>query len=464
MLGIKSKAALAQDAFKLAGGNEMVRYHSTTYIPADFETRDTSVVPDPDRTIWLPLTHTDVQRLGADRFDILFQSDSELRSFDFMLGQHARWVDEAASTLLVRGPKGLQELDETGTLIPATGEFRPNALLPLLNDDAKDKAVVFDVIAGWLNSEEEAESLLRHLATCLAPGWSAVKYVLLLGEGRNGKGLLLKMLHALFGFENVSNVSRQAMAEQSPVVTMLNGKLLNLVYDGQADYVKDSGTEKTLVAGEPVGIKKLYESNLTKVQTNALFVESLNHEPKTRDKSPALQKRLVRFMFSNVYALDRKFERVMLSDKMVGAFLGLLIDHYVLEDELAEKLAPTGKALELQLESMYANSMGLQFLKWVEEDATFGTADIIGWTMSDVVKHFRDWRLKENDIGQYAEPDVMAMFAPLLNTERKSVRDAHGQPRKVRVVTSFKVEATAFIKTLEGDHDDAAELAAVVED
>lgn len=153
----------------------------------------------------------------------------------------------------------------------------------------------------------------------------------------------------------------------------------------------------------------------------------------------------------------------MLSEKMLGAFLSLLIDRYVTEDRIAELLAPTTKALELQLESMYANSMGLQFIKWVEENATFGATGLVGLHMHELVAQFQKWRLNENDIGQYAEPDVQAMFGPLVNTERKSVRDA-GKVRKVRIITSFKTEAAAFIKSLEGDHDEAAELAAVVED
>ena len=79
----------------------------------------------------------------------------------------------------------------------------------MLNEDVADKDRVFGVITEWLDSEEEAHSLLHHLATALAPGWSAVKYVLLLGEGRNGKSLLMKMLHQMIGWDNVSSVTRQ---------------------------------------------------------------------------------------------------------------------------------------------------------------------------------------------------------------------------------------------------------------
>lgn len=461
MLELKTKKELAQYAHNLARGYNLVRYRSTTYMPEDFETGATDVPPDPDRTVWSPMTRTQIQQMGTGQFDILFASDGELSSFDFMVSQNSVQSNHQVHTLLVRTDSGLKELRGDGQLHDPTGNFVPNTLTPVLNEDEVKKQQVFDVIAGWLNSDEEAVALLKHLATALAPGWSAVKYVLFLGEGRNGKGLLMKMLHQVFGLDNISGVTRQEMAEKSPVVCELNGKLLNIVYDGMAEYVKDSGVEKTLVAGEPAQIRRLYESTPTVVQTNALFLEALNHEPKSKDKSPALQKRLMRFHFPNVYALDHKFERVMLSEQSLGAFLALLIDHYVLEDDLAGELAPTAASMDLQLEHMYANSLALQFIKHIAETDALGAESLIGLSASELTQQYQSWRVKENDLTTWAEPDVLALFGPMVSTERKGVR-VDGKPRKVRVVTSFKPEAQAFLNSMEGDPDDILE--AVVDD
>jgi hypothetical protein len=460
VLELKTKKELAKDAYALGSSLQLVRHRSITYIPADFETQETSITPPPERMIWLPLSRHQLKNLAAVQFGTLFGTDSELAGFDFMVAQSATQVEEAVSSLLIKTHEGLRELDPQGQLLEPTGEFRPNFLTPVLNTDVKEKERVFGVISGWLNSDEEAESLLCHLATSLSPGWSAVKYVMLLGDGRNGKSVMLKMLHHLFGRDNVATVTRQAISEQSAVVTELNGKLLNIVYDGRAEYLKDSGSEKSLVAGEPIPIRKLYDSTATIVQTNALFLEGLNREPKTHDKSSALQKRIVRFQFPNVYQLDHRFEKSMLNDTTLGAFLSLLIDRYVTEDEVATKLAPTTKAIELQLEQMFANSSALQFLKYMEETDALGATGLLGAPINDLVKRFQSWRLKENDLGTWAEPDVIAIFQPLVNTERKSQR-VNGVVRKVRVVTSFKSEAQAFLESLKGDTD-AALLDALV--
>ena len=462
MLELKTKKELSKEAFTLADSYAMVRYRSITYMPADYETRETGLTPPPERTIWIPLSRDDMRRRAADQFGTLFASESELSSFDFMVAQNAQQHTGLCTTLLVRTPEGLRELRDDGQLHEPSGRFVPNALTPMLNTDEEEKARVFSVLSHWLDSDEEAHSLLRHLATALAPGWSAVKYVLLLGGGRNGKSVLLKMMQELFGRDNVSTVTRQQIAEQSPVVPELNGKLLNLVYDGQAAYLKDSGAEKTLIAGEPFPIRRLYESTPTIVQSNALFVEGLQEEPKSRDKSTALQKRLVRFQFPHVFAQDHRFENRMLSEESLGAFLALLIDHYVQRDDVAEALAPTRKALALQLEHMFTNSIGLQFLKYVEETGTFGAKGLVGAEVDTLVKTFQSWRIKENDLGHWAEPDVVALFGPIINIERKSKR-VDGSPRKVRYVASLKDEALAFIDTLKGDEDDDI-LAAMVED
>lgn len=457
MLELKTKKELAQYAFTLAHSFHLVRYRNTTYIPADYETLISDPVPEGNRTIWVPMSRDDLRLAAARNFDVLFANDGELASFDFMVSQNSQLNDSIATSLLIRTPEGLRELKPDGKLHPASGEFIPNSVLPLLNEEVAAKKEVLQTIIEWVNSEEEAKSLLTHLATCLAPGWSAVKYVLLLGEGRNGKSLLLKMVQALFGRNNVSTVTRQQISEQNPVVTELNGKLANIVFDGRAEYLKDSASEKSLVAGEPIPIRRLYESTPTMVQTNALFLEGLNKEPKSNDKSTALQKRLVRFQFPNIYALDHKFEKKMLSEEMLGAFLSLLIEHYVLEDEVAERLAPTTKAIELQLEHMYVNSIALQFLHHLEQDDPLGATGLLGDPMSDLVQRFQSWRVAENDLGSWAEPDVVALFNPLLNTERRSVR-VQGNPRKIRVITSFKPEAMSFLESLKGDEIDEQEI------
>lgn len=443
MLELKAKAAQALAAQALASSFELVQHSTTTFIPAHWETEEVRPLPPPEERIWLPMTRKQKMRLGNEVSGILFSSDSELSSFDFMLKQYAIDEDRSPTKVFIRTPDGLRVLDEQGALVEPTGEFIANCLRPVLNDDEQAKKEVFVTIAEWVDSEEEAHSLLYHLATALAPGYSAVKYVLLIGKGRNGKSVLLSMMVDTFGAENVSNITRQVIAEERSTVTELNNKLLNLVFDGKMEYIKDSGLEKTLIAGEPGYIRLLYESSTTKVQTNALFIEGLNKEPKTRDKSSALQKRLVRFQFPNTYADDKKFEAKMRSPEMLGAFLALLVDHYVRPDELNTKLAPTRGSLSLQVDQMWSNSPMLQFVTHLLSTDSSWRTKLVGTTVDSIVGAFMAWRIQEG-YDAYSSADVINMLGDSFDVGWKSKR-VDGKVTKVKTIVGFKPETQALL-------------------
>lgn len=447
---------MANAARTLAESYELVQHGSITYIPAHWQTEEVGPCDPVDR-IWLPLSRNDKRRLANNISHILFANDSEVTNFDLMLRQFAHEDESKVKSLLLRTQQGLRLLDPEGNLLEPTGQFHPNVLTPPLNEDPDDKAEVFGVISGWLNSDEEAHSLLHHLATSLSPSWSAVKYILLIGDGRNGKSVLLSMLSDLYGAGNVSNVTRQQIADRLPVCVELNDKLLNIVYDGEMTYIKDSSMEKTLVAGEPGVVRLLYENGNTRVQTNALFLEALNYEPKTRDKSGALQKRLSRFWFPNTYPLDMAFEKTMRSERMLGAFLSLLLDHFVQEHELADKLKQTAGAVTLQVEQNLINSPLHQFVehlvlqdpKWIERFRTTGTM------VEPLVDSFMAWRVQEG-FTEYSSTDVKRLFKDGFRTDWKTFRENGKVVKKQRIIGA-KPDILAMLAQLEGTEDDETE-------
>lgn len=441
---IKTRQQLSEEAVTLAESFHCVYYNGVAYIPADCETHDTSVEPPPERKMWLPLTLSRLQEKARDQFDTLFANDRELDGFSFMVNQASTFIEKQRDSLLIRTPHGLRELREDGLMYEPTGEFIPNCLPLELNGDPDDKAEVMSVLTDWLDSEEEALSLLRHCATALAPGWSAVKYILLIGDGRNGKSVFLTMMQKVLGVDNVSSVERQDMSEAKPQVTQLLGSLANIVMDGKALYLKDSGVEKTLVAGETVSIRRLFKSEATPVSTNGLFLEGLNREPRSSDKSSALQSRITRFWFPNTYPDDMVFWDRMMSDRMLGAFLSLLIDNYVKKGDKAVMLQPTSQARSLKLEHMHANSLALQFIHYLMVNDPLGEEALLDVDSVQLHAMFSSWRIKENDLAPWSEVNVTAEFKPLLETVRRSRRKG-SVVAKVRVVTGFKKDALDFI-------------------
>jgi hypothetical protein len=406
--------------------------------------------PAPEDTVWLPLTAEEKRELGNHKGNILFFTDGEIRSFNLVLTQLATTWRAPVEHILIRTVHGLKTLNSFGQLEDAPGYFIPNFIQPVLNEDPAAKAEVFGVISNWVGGDDAAHSLLHHLATSLAPSYSAVKYVLLLGEGRNGKGLLLTMLTSLFGFENISSVSRQMMAEHRSTVTQLNGKLLNVIFDGEMSYIKDSSAEKTLIAGEPLDIEMKYENAPTRVQTNALFLEALQIEPKARDKSSALQKRLVRFWFPNIYPLDKSFEKHMTSEPMLGAFLALLVEHYVQEHELATKLALTQTSIELQMEQMWLGNPMLQFLEHLAAK-DMGALDKVAsgktW-VNDFINAFKPWADGQN-LGERSDGDLVMLMKSVFVIDSKT-RNLNGKRGRQKYIQQLRPEAELLYTQLKG--------------
>jgi hypothetical protein len=454
MLNNFTKKELTQLANDMASGFGIVKYNHTLYLPVNYRTRAIDQALAPEERVWIPMSMPQVLDLASQTSKVMFYSEGEKSSFYGMVEQAAKPAYAAPGTLLVVKGDALAELRADGQLHEPTLEFCPNFISTPVNDDEEAKASVKATMVEWLDdSKEDAESLLSHLATALAPHWSAVKYVLLIGEGRNGKSVLMKMVLALLGQHNVSHVTRQDMSASKSTCLDLQGRLANIVFDGPASYLKDSGPEKSLIAGETTPIRRLYSSLVTPVTTNGLFLEGLNREPKTGDKSLALQKRLVRFQFTRTYELDYKFEHHMLSEPMLGAFLALLLDHYVLQSEVHKKLKPTQASVSLQLEQMHTNSMPFQFVTWVDEEDALGVEGLIGEFITDVAVKFKHWRLSEmGDINVWNDKDVEQMLTPLFVTERKSKR-INGRVRKVRVITGFRQQLDQFIHYLRGEEE-----------
>lgn len=445
---------LQKVAISLATSWSLVAWRNVFYTPVDITT-EVAGMGAPQDTVWHPLSEREIVQ-AANKLSVLFANEAQIRSFMLMLRQLASDPDdEGDDGVLVKTKRGLRLLNEHGKLVQPTGNFIRNYIQTDLNDDPQDKAEVFSVVSNWLRSDEEAESLLHHTATILAPHWSAVKYVLLLGEGRNGKSLYLSMLKTLFGDGNVSNVTRQAMSSQSSVCVTLNGKLANIVMDGPMSYLGDNSTEKTLIAGEPISIRLLYDSLPTEVQTNALFLEGLNREPKTRDKSPALQKRLSRFQFPNVYPQDRTFEKHMRSPKMLGALLSLLVDRYVTEDKIASALAPTQGNIALQMEQQVYNTPVLGFMAWLLERRPEVIPDLRagGVELEPLREEFSSW-LAQNHERSYKPADMIAEFRSVFELHRKTKR-VDDKYQKVWIIDGVKPELSPLLDTYEvGKNED----------
>ena len=458
-MATRTRESLAAEASKLAEDYHFVLHNALLYAPVhrDAPVLTVALLP-PEDMRWIPLSVDELRLLANRQQGILFQNQSELVNYIFMLKQRSELVTRAIPEVLINTDDGLRVLNTDGSMTEPTGEFIPNLLGPKLVTDPVEKQAVRDVLLDWLGDEDTVTSLLHHLATALSPGWSAKKLVLLLGEGRNGKSTLLKMVEQLLGRENVSNITRQQMDKREPAIVDLNNKLANIVFDASSEFIKDSSTEKTLLVGESIGVRLLYESTNTTIKTNALFLEGMNREPLTRDKSQAIQRRITRFHFNKVFDEDTEFERTMCSDLKLGAFLALLLDHFVLPGEEAVKLAQSTTSYDLQIDQLVLNSWTFEFLQdQVDQDKknikrimAMAPAELRDSVIAWCTDHHRDMNI--------SPAEAMRRIREIVVLERKSVRQGN-KVVKTNIITGWTPDAARLIERLteEGDTEDGTD-------
>ena len=447
---LRSKSELAALSESTAINFGIVEYRDHLYLPVDYLTGQLQP-SDPTRTIWRRMQAKDFRRFSNETLDILFSTESEFSSFLFMTQQLAD-KDPSTDRLLLLTKDGVKTLDDYGNLVPSTGQFSPYYVESFYDEEVDEKPF-WGMLVDWVDGPEQATAILRHLSVGLQPSWTASKYLLFIGGGLNGKSTLLRMVEKIIGQDNVSGVHRQEMSAKRPTVTQLNGSLMNIILDGPKEFIKDSSSEKTLVAGERLDLEMKYSNVPISVMSNALFLEGLNDEPKTSDKSPALQRRLVRFYFPNTYKKDIPLEERLLSPQGLSALLKLILQNWVHRSEAGELLANTEKSQQLQLEHQWSTSPFMQFMEHMAGTDPEALMTLIAPNalVDKLVHVFRGWSdgvgLKQTE-ESYTRKTLEEHFV----TTRKTVR-LQGKPSTRRVISEWRPTTEALLDILLKEDD-----------
>jgi P4 family phage/plasmid primase-like protien len=141
--------------------------------------------------------------------------------------------------------------------------------------DSTDKATMLQQFAGYL----------------LLPDTSMQRFLMMVGEGGNGKSVICAMLVAILGKENTSSVALQLFGEKFRLVETL-GKLANITAEvGELDKVAE-GQLKAFVTGDPIQFEKKFKQSFTACPT-ARLVLATNNPPQFSDKSDGIWRRML---------------------------------------------------------------------------------------------------------------------------------------------------------------------------
>jgi putative DNA primase/helicase len=165
-------------------------------------------------------------------------------------------------------------------------------------------------LAEVLENDADRISLVQQwFGYCLALGLHQEKFMVLVGEGGDGKSVLLNLLVSLLGEQNVSHVPLELFGERFHLTETL-GKLANVVTEiGEADG-RAEGLLKAFVSGDPMFFDRKNLPGIS-ARPTARLVFSTNSLPIFRDRSAGIYRRLLIIPFNLALPEHRQDTRLL---------------------------------------------------------------------------------------------------------------------------------------------------------
>ena len=256
--------------------------------------------------------------------------------------------------------------------------FNPDRIffnkLPMDYDKAAQCPHVEKHFKTVLSKEEDALVFFELAGYCLYKDYRFEKAVMLVGNGRNGKGKTLTLLKHFLGPANCTSVPLSQLTPGNTSVSELHGRLANLAGDLSNTDLKDVGmfkqlTGRDLITGKRKYLRDLFFTNYAKM------IFACNELPKVWDASVGFWSRWILFEFPYQFIKAEEFYEIPLDkrDKYKIMDEGI-VDKLTTKQELSGFL---NKALEgldrLMKNRKFSYSKGTEEIKsmWIRKANSF---------------------------------------------------------------------------------------------
>ena len=196
---------------------------------------------------------------------------------------------------------------ETGEKLEHAREYYSLRQMSYVYDPDADCPIWYDFLESITNGDAVKQDLLQEIfGYCLTRDVRYQTCFCLIGEGANGKSVLLKVLEAMVGHENTSHIEI-AFLNQDFQRIKLFGSLVNICNDMKSDV---SGTEsylKAIVSGDPINGCKKYK-DFVDFSPFCKLIFSANRMPTARDIDAALIRRFCFITFPIKFVDNPKAE------------------------------------------------------------------------------------------------------------------------------------------------------------
>jgi P4 family phage/plasmid primase-like protien len=218
---------------------------------------------------------------------------AELQSRSLVSGTYSLpcMLPDGSQPHLLPFTNGLLDV-ETGELRSHTPDWFSTVCIPYPYDPTAVDEVLPRALGVWFAGDAERIALAQEWAGyLLTRSTDAQAYMMLTGDGGNGKGAYAAAIEALLGPDNISYLPWEALGERFQLAQTL-GKLLN-VSDDIGEFNRSAeGTLKWYVGGKPMTFEEKGKDPFTATPTARLML-ACNLPPRIADRTDGVWRRML---------------------------------------------------------------------------------------------------------------------------------------------------------------------------
>lgn len=282
---------------------------------------------------------------------------------------------------------------ETGTVIPHTPDyFTPLSMSVKYDPDAscpKWDAFLTQVCQG----DKELIAIVQEtFAQCLLPHHEAKRLTMFVGDGDNGKSVILFVLRSLLGEHNTSAVPLDAIGRDKFATWGQFGKLGNIVGDQSRFDSHDEGELKKLTRGDAIRFEQKGRDPIEGRNT-AKIIFACNTVPTFADKTSATWNRCVLIPMTYVVPRDKRNPAMLTREYWAAELPGVL--NWALASVpniIIDKFTRSAKCEELKAEHRrISDPVGAALFELYEAAPDECEVTSIGVTSTDVMRDCEAW-------------------------------------------------------------------------
>lgn len=214
----------------------------------------------------------------------------------------------------------------TGELKPFGPEYLMTSRIPVMYDpNARCPKII-----AFLKDVQDRDGILtivKMLGYCLYKTAKYEKAFMFIGKGNNGKSVIIKLIEALLGHDNCSNISLQALETERFAPANLYGKMVNVFADLKSDRLKTTGIFKSIVSGDTITAEEKFKGHF-KFRPFCKLIFSANRIPESDDKTYAFYRRWNILTFKRIFSgdeIDRNLIDKLTTEQELSGLLNLAI-------------------------------------------------------------------------------------------------------------------------------------------